>query len=201
MITIASNQKLLPVPILSSGPFLGRCGSSYCGSAQYYDYLQLAGGRFYRHLPMSTSIERNMSSLHQTIASEEKEHTHTQMVHSAQRKEEKKKLAASYNCHYHLFTGTGHGITPRKLQAEEWRLLAGVPYGLGMTEATRTQYAFNFSVKMTECPRTIFPPAQQRSKKMMRSYIRVFTLGESGVYFGPTAAYRLYVQASKQVGR
>lgn len=56
------------------------------------------------------------------------------MVHSTERKTNK--LPASYNCHYHLFTGTGHGILSHKLQAEEWWLLAGFPYGSWVTVAT-----------------------------------------------------------------
>lgn len=60
---------------------------------------------------------------------EEKEHTYTQMVHYSKRKTEN--LAASYNCHYHLFTETEHKTMPCELQAEEWWLLAGVLYGLG----------------------------------------------------------------------
>lgn len=130
------NQRTIPAPILSSGPFQGQFGSSPCVSAPDYDYLQLAGGRFYRHLPMSHSTERNMSSVQQTIASKEKEHTVT-YADGPQQREEDQKLAASNNCHYHLFTGTGHEITPCKLQAEEWRLIAGAAYGLEMTEPTR----------------------------------------------------------------
>lgn len=76
-LNILSKQKSLPAPILSSGPFLGKCGSSSWESAPDYGCLQLTGGRFDRHLPMSNSTERNMSSLQLTIASEEKEHAVT----------------------------------------------------------------------------------------------------------------------------
>lgn len=72
LLKLLGNKELVPAPILSSGPFLGQCGSSFCGPAPDYGYLQLAGGRFYRHLPMSHSTERNMNSVQQTIASEEK---------------------------------------------------------------------------------------------------------------------------------
>lgn len=81
-----------PAPILSSGPFLGQCGFSSCGSAPVYYCLQLAGGRFYRHLPMSHSTETNMSSVQQTNASEEKEHTVT-YTDGPQHREEDEKTA------------------------------------------------------------------------------------------------------------
>ena len=112
---ILKEKRPLPAPILSSGPFLGQCGSSSCGSAPDYSYLQLTGGHFYRHLPMSHSTERNMSSTEQTIASEEKEHTAT-YADGPQYTEEERKTS----CQLQLslsFNGPQHRIISYKLLA------------------------------------------------------------------------------------
>lgn len=57
---------------------------------------------------------------------------------------------------------------PCKLQAEEWWLLAGVPYGLGNDRSSKSRVrggAFNFSVKMTKYSRTNFPLYNTEVKK------------------------------------
>lgn len=125
------NQRPLPAPILSSGPFLGQCGSSSCVLAPDYGYHRLTGGHFYRHLPMSHSTERNMSGAQQTTASEEEERTLTDADGPQHIEEEQKNTGCQLQLSLSLFTGTQHGNMPCELQAEEWWLLAGFHMVLG----------------------------------------------------------------------
>lgn len=148
-------RRAVPAPILSSGPFRGQFGSSSFGSAPDYIYLQLAGGRFYRHLEMSKNRDRREQLAADHFLRGEGIHDHTHRWSTTHRGRPKN-LAASDDCHYHLFINTGRGILPCSLQAEARWLLAGVPYGLGNDRGNKNRVrggAFHFSVKMTRYAR------------------------------------------------